>query len=173
MRLRGEAGILRKRFAGATRDGEENRGAIQRLGADNARLASSIRALEKDIGELKREVRARDEAVAERERRIAELKRGGVELAKNRWGVVTGSKVAATTSIAVNVVCVCDSLRYVLEHKIEDLRSQIEPKDDAIADLRAQIEEMEDELNAVSRSSVISVLSKQRCALRKFFNISV
>ncbi len=125
VRLRGEAGILRKRFAGATKDGEENRGAIQRLGADNARLASAIRSLEKDISELKREVRGRDEAVAERERRIAELKRGGVELAKNR---------------------------YVLEHKIEDLRSQIEPKDEAIADLRAQIEEMEDELNAVSRT---------------------
>ena len=43
VRLRGEAGILRKRFAGAARDGEEHRTAIQRLGADNARLASTIR----------------------------------------------------------------------------------------------------------------------------------
>ncbi len=106
MRLRGEVGILRKRFAGATKDGEEHRGAIQRMGADNARLATTIRyihshslsvekkkvlmlrrALEKDISELKREVRGRDDAVAERERRVAELKRKGVELAKNRCGV--------------------------------------------------------------------------------------
>ena len=38
-------------------------------------------------------------------------KRGGVELEKNR---------------------------FVLEHKIDDLRRQIEPKDEAIAELRAQ-----------------------------------
>ena len=44
------------------------------------------------------------------------------------------------------------SFSYVLEHKIEDLRRQIQPKDEAIVGLRSQIEEMEDELNAVSRT---------------------
>ena len=42
--------------------------------------------------------------------------------------------------------------RFVLEHKIGDLRRQIEPKEEWIAELRAQIEQMEDELNAVSRT---------------------
>lgn len=42
--------------------------------------------------------------------------------------------------------------RFVLEHKIDDLRRQIEPKEESIAELRAQIEQMEDELNAVSRT---------------------
>ena len=40
----------------------------------------------------------------------------------------------------------------MLEHKIDDLRRQIEPKEESIAELRAQIEQMEDELNAVSRT---------------------
>ena len=52
-------------------------------------------------------------------------KRGGVELEKNR---------------------------FVLEHKICDLRRQIDPKEEAIAELRAQIEQMEGELNAVGRT---------------------
>ena len=42
--------------------------------------------------------------------------------------------------------------RFVLEHKIEELRQQILPKDEMIMDLRSQIDAMEDELNAVTRS---------------------
>ena len=43
-------------------------------------------------------------------------------------------------------------VRFVLEHKIEDLCRQITPKDEAILDLRSQIEEMEEELNSVSKT---------------------
>jgi chromosome segregation ATPase len=39
-----------------------------------------------------------------------------------------------------------------LEHKIEELKHQILPKDEMIMDLRSQIDAMEDELNAVTRS---------------------
>ena len=42
--------------------------------------------------------------------------------------------------------------RFVLEHKIEELKQQIMPKDDMIVDLRSQIDAMEDELNDVTRS---------------------
>jgi len=41
--------------------------------------------------------------------------------------------------------------RFVLEHKIEELRQQILPKDGVIIDLRSQIDAMEDELNTVTR----------------------
>ena len=37
-------------------------------------------------------------------------------------------------------------LRFVLEHKIDELRQQILPKEGVIMDLRSQIEAMEDEL---------------------------
>ena len=43
-------------------------------------------------------------------------------------------------------------IRFVLEHKIEELKHQILPKDEMIMDLRSQIDAMEDELNAVTRS---------------------
>ena len=41
--------------------------------------------------------------------------------------------------------------RFVLEHKIENLKQQILPKDDLIRDLRSQIDAMEDELNSVTK----------------------
>ena len=44
------------------------------------------------------------------------------------------------------------SFRFVLEHKIEELKHQILPKDEMIMDLRSQIDAMENELNAVTRS---------------------
>ena len=46
-----------------------------RMGSENARLAQTIKSLEKDIGELKREIRGRDEAIGEKEKRIADLAR--------------------------------------------------------------------------------------------------
>ena len=45
------------------------------MGSENARLAQTIKNLEKDIGELKREIRGRDEAIGEKEKRIADLAR--------------------------------------------------------------------------------------------------
>ena len=39
-----------------------------------------------------------------------------------------------------------------MEHKIENLKQQILPKDDLIEDLRSQINAMEDELNSVTKT---------------------
>ena len=43
-------------------------------------------------------------------------------------------------------------VRYVLEHKISDLRRQMSPKDELVSELRAQVADMEAELNAVTRT---------------------
>ena len=66
----------------------------------------------------------RDETIAEKEKIITLQKKTGIELEKNR---------------------------FVLEHKIENLKQQILPKDDLIRDLRSQIDAMEDELNSVTK----------------------
>lgn len=63
--------------------------------------------------------------IGEKEKKVSDQKRNAIELEKNR---------------------------FVLEHKIEDLRHQIAPKDEMILDLRSQIEEMEEELNSVSKT---------------------
>ena len=41
--------------------------------------------------------------------------------------------------------------RFVLEHKIENLKQQILPKDELIKELRSQIDAMEDELISVTK----------------------
>merc|ERR1719510_2250354 len=92
---------------------------------ENQKLHIAIKNMEKDIVDLKNEIRNRDETISEKEKTITDLKRTGIELEKNR---------------------------FVLEHKIENLKQQILPKDELISDLRSQIDAMEDELNAVTKT---------------------
>ncbi len=92
---------------------------------ENQRLHSTIKNMDKDISDLKNEIKSRDDTISEKEKVITEQKRSGIEQEKNR---------------------------FVLEHKIEDLKNQILPKDELIMDLRSQIDAMEDELNAVTKT---------------------
>lgn len=84
VRLRGEAGIVKKKLQTVAKDAEEHRGNIQKMGNENQKLQSSIRNMDKDIVDLKNEIRARDTAIADKEKRITDLKRNEVELGKNR-----------------------------------------------------------------------------------------
>lgn len=125
VRLRGESGIVKKKLQSVIRDTEDHKSSIQKMTVENQKLHATIRNMEKDIVDLKSEIRNRDETISLKEKKITEQKRHSVELDKNR---------------------------FVLEHKIEDLRQQILPKDELIIDLRSQIDAMEDELNAVTRT---------------------
>ena len=125
VRLRGETGIIRKKLQSVMKDTEEYKVNISKMTTENQKLHKTIKNMEKDINDLKNEIRNRDETIGDKEKMITELKRTGIELEKNR---------------------------FVLEHKIENLKQQILPKDDLIRDLRSQIDAMEDELNAVTRT---------------------
>ena len=125
VRLRGETGIIRKKLQSVMKDTEEYKQNIGKMTTENQKLHTTIKNMEKDIMDLKNEIRNRDETIGDKEKMITELKRTGIELEKNR---------------------------FVLEHKIENLKQQILPKDDLIRDLRGQIDAMEDELNAVTRT---------------------
>ena len=84
VRLRGEAGIVKKKLQAVLKDTDEHKSSIQKMSMENQKLHSSIRNLEKDIGDLKNEIRSRDAAIAEKEKRTTELKRSAIELDKNR-----------------------------------------------------------------------------------------
>jgi chromosome segregation ATPase len=107
------------------KDADEFKTNIAKMSTENQRLHSTIKNMEKDTLDLKNEIRNRDETISDKEKTITEQKRTGIELEKNR---------------------------FVLEHKIENLKQQILPKDDLIMDLRSQIDAMEDELNAVTKT---------------------
>ena len=125
VRLRGEAGIVKKKLQSVTKDTEEFKTNITKMTTENQKLHVAIKNMEKDIIDLKNEIRSRDETISEKEKSITELKRSGIELEKNR---------------------------FVLEHKIENLKQQILPKDELIEDLKSQINAMEDELNTVTKT---------------------
>ena len=122
VRLRGELGILKKKHNVLGKDLTDQKGNIQTMNQEQHRLESIIKSLEKDILELKKEIKGRDEAVLAKEKEIAEVKQKCRDM---------------------------DKFRYVLNHKIELLEGEIQPKENKIAEMKNQILAMEEELHVV------------------------
>ncbi|XP_019645355.1 PREDICTED: cilia- and flagella-associated protein 57-like [Branchiostoma belcheri] len=119
LRLKGETGIMRKKFTSLQRDIDELKAEIERLKNENAKLQSVIKSLEKDIFGLKKEIQERDETIQDKEKRIYDLKKKNQELEK---------------------------FKFVLDYKIKELKKQIEPRENDIKAMKEQIQEMESEL---------------------------
>ena len=85
VRLRGEAGIVKKKLQSVTKDTEEYKTNITKMTTENQKLHIAIKNMEKDIVDLKNEIRNRDETISEKEKTITDLKRTGIELEKNRF----------------------------------------------------------------------------------------
>ncbi|XP_027693938.1 cilia- and flagella-associated protein 57 isoform X3 [Vombatus ursinus] len=119
LRLRGETGIMRKKFSSLQKEIEERSTDIEALKGEQVKLQGVIKALEKDIQGLKREIQERDETIQDKERRIYDLKKKNQELEK---------------------------FKFVLDYKIMELKKQIEPRENEIKAMKEQIQEMEAEL---------------------------
>ncbi|XP_072505212.1 cilia- and flagella-associated protein 57 isoform X6 [Notamacropus eugenii] len=119
LRLKGETGIMRKKFSSLQKEIEERSTDIEALKGEQMKLQGVIKALEKDIQGLKREIQERDETIQDKERRIYDLKKKNQELEK---------------------------FKFVLDYKIKELKKQIEPRENEIKAMKEQIQEMEAEL---------------------------
>ncbi|XP_054836556.1 cilia- and flagella-associated protein 57 [Eublepharis macularius] len=119
LRLKGETGIMRKKFNSLQKEIEERSSDIEALKAEQQKLQGVIKALEKDILGLKREIQERDETIQDKEKRIYDLKKKNQELEK---------------------------FKFVLDYKIKELKKQIEPRENDIKAMKEQIQEMEGEL---------------------------
>ncbi|XP_008762314.1 cilia- and flagella-associated protein 57 isoform X1 [Rattus norvegicus] len=119
LRLKGETGIMRKKFSSLQKEIEERTNDIELLKTEQVKLQGVIRSLEKDIQGLKREIQERDETIQDKEKRIYDLKKKNQELEK---------------------------FKFVLDYKIKELKKQIEPRENEIKVMKEQIQEMEDEL---------------------------
>ncbi|XP_043860476.1 cilia- and flagella-associated protein 57 isoform X1 [Dromiciops gliroides] len=119
LRLKGETGIMRKKFSSLQKEIEERSTDIEALKGEQVKLQGVIKALEKDIQGLKREIQERDETIQDKERRIYDLKKKNQELEK---------------------------FKFVLDYKIKELKKQIEPRENEIKAMKEQIQEMEAEL---------------------------
>ena len=67
------------------KDSDEHRSSIGKMSAENQKLHTAIRNLDKDIGDLKSEIKSRDDTISDKEKRITDLKRNAIELEKHRW----------------------------------------------------------------------------------------
>ncbi|PRW57644.1 Cilia- and flagella-associated 57 [Chlorella sorokiniana] len=125
LRLKGENGLLRKRFDEQLKAIEEGKGALRAAEAEKRQLQGVIEGLRRDVAALQRDVAGRDEAIAEKEKRILELKHSTQELEK---------------------------FKFVLEYSIGELRAQLDPKSAELADMRGKVEDMEALVGEVGRS---------------------
>ncbi|KAK2490259.1 hypothetical protein MC885_004273, partial [Smutsia gigantea] len=119
LRLKGETGIMRKKFSSLQKEIEERANDVDTLKGEQVKLQGVIKSLEKDIVGLKREIQERDETIQDKEKRIYDLKKKNQELEK---------------------------FKFVLDYKIKELKKQIEPRENEIKVLKEQIQEMEAEL---------------------------
>ncbi|XP_066926478.1 cilia- and flagella-associated protein 57-like [Clytia hemisphaerica] len=119
LRLKGETGIMRRKFTSLQKEIEDHKAEIQRLHGEESKLQGIIKSLEKDIYGLKKEIQERDETIQDKEKRIYDLKKKNQELEK---------------------------FKFVLDYKIKELKKQIEPRENDIKEMKEQIQEMESEL---------------------------
>nr|XP_012631296.1 cilia- and flagella-associated protein 57 isoform X1 [Microcebus murinus] len=126
LRLKGETGIMRKKFNSLQKEIEERANDIENLKAEQVKLQGVIKSLEKDIQGLKREIQERDETIQDKEKRIYDLKKKNQELEK---------------------------FKFVLDYKIKELKKQIEPRENEIKVMKEQIQEMESELESFHKQN--------------------
>ncbi|KAI9149781.1 hypothetical protein H9P43_009960 [Blastocladiella emersonii ATCC 22665] len=126
LRLKGENGIMKKKFNTLNSEIEAHKGEIQKMLLEEKKLHSIIKSLEKDIAGLKKEIQERDETIQDKEKRIYDLKKKNQELEK---------------------------FKFVLDYKIKELKKQIEPREQDIMSMSEQIKNMDEELSSYNKSN--------------------
>ena len=120
-KLRGEAGIMRKKFSTMQKEIEEHKNEVQRLMTEGSKLKVVIQMTEKEISSLRKDLVDRDANVHDKEKVIFDLKKTNNELEK---------------------------FKFVLDYKIKELKKMIEPKEREIMYLKQQNADMENELES-------------------------
>jgi chromosome segregation ATPase len=119
LRLKGENGIMRKKFNSLYKEIDDMKAEKVRLLGEHKKLQDSIRNYEKEATGLKKEIQERDEFIQDKEKRVYELKKSNQELEK---------------------------FKFVLDYKIRDLKKQIEPKEKDITEMSIHIQGLSKEL---------------------------
>lgn len=151
LRLKGENGIMKKKYSALHKDIEDQKEEIRSLEEKGKELFENIKGLEKDIQGHKKEIREREETIQDKEKRIYDLKKKNQELEK---------------------------FKFVLDYKIKELKRQIEPREKEIADMKKQIEEMDAELEQYHKSNaaldlMIGELRLKMDGMQKEINVQI
>ena len=123
-RLKGENGIMRKKFNTLNKDIEDNKAEIQRMKENAKKLENVITMLEKDILHLRKEMSDRDEHIQDKERKVYDLKKRNQELEK---------------------------YKFVLDYRIKELKEQVEPRETHISEMSGQIQSINVDLKELNK----------------------
>ena len=82
LRLKGENGLMRRKFKGLQRDIEEQKSTIEKKSKAEEAHYEKIRALDKDILGHRKEINEREETIEDKHKRIYDLKKKNQELEK-------------------------------------------------------------------------------------------
>ncbi|KAJ3047877.1 Cilia- and flagella-associated protein 57, partial [Rhizophlyctis rosea] len=123
-RLKGDNGIMRKKFNTLNKDIEYNKAEVARMRDDEGKLRGVIAVLEREIGGLRKEMAERDELIQDKERRVYDLKKKNQELEK---------------------------FKFVLDYRIKELKEQVEPRENTIMEMTNQIKEINNELEQLNK----------------------
>ncbi|KAI9141043.1 WD repeat domain 65-like protein [Paraphysoderma sedebokerense] len=126
LRLKGENGIMKKKFNSLQNEIEGHKEEIQKLLTEEKRLMGIIKGLERDIAAMKKEIQERDETIQDKEKRIYDIKKKNQELEK---------------------------FKFVLDYKIKELKKQIEPREQDIAVMTQKIKDMTTEMENYQKSN--------------------
>lgn len=121
LRLKGENGIIQKKFKALQRDLEDLGEAKLALQTQEEELLEHTYSLKAKLEEQRQAISARDAVISEKERQIFEVKRGNQGLEK---------------------------YKFVLDFQIKELKRRIEPREAEIADLRDTVDRLDSRLEA-------------------------
>ncbi|CBZ50930.1 putative WD domain, G-beta repeat-containing protein [Neospora caninum Liverpool] len=140
VRLRGQTGIHRKRHEDLKEQTELLKEELKHKEEASQRYRTDIDKLLTDREIVLKEIQERDRTIGDKEQRVYELKKQNQELEK---------------------------FKFVLGHKIRELKAMIDPKDKTIADMQRQIQAMDAELVDYHRQNKLANLELGQLKLKQ------
>jgi len=158
--MKGENGIMKKKFTSFYAEIETHKVELERIQAECRRLKDIISKMEKNIASVNREILVREEMVHDKEKNIFDLKKENQELEK---------------------------YKYVLDYKIKELKTQIEPREHEIDEISEKIIVLDEDLQVFKKknqnfehsiedvkekiSNLIQMIEKEKVTIRKYLSI--
>lgn len=119
VRLRGQSGISKRHHEDLNRQMHKREEDLRLYQDEAKKKQEKIDQLQRESDHNKSQIKDRDRMIGDKEQKIYDLKKQNQELEK---------------------------YKFVLDHKIKDLKAQIDPKNDDIAEMKQQIQKMDGEL---------------------------
>jgi len=119
LQLKGENGVMKKKFVALQNEIDELKEKAKEISVHESERKKIIQTRTDEISRFEAEMKELDTLIGEKEKKIFDLKKKNQNLEKHK---------------------------FVFDHKIKDLKRQLEPRDIRIADIKAEVMKLDSEL---------------------------